>query len=63
MKNDNKDTFQIIDENDDEITISEFLTNYSKGLNLTNYFAEPNFSNNYDDCTDGMKFLYGDEPE
>jgi len=63
VRNDSNSTFQLIDENDDEITISEFVKNYSKHLNLTNYFAEPNFSNNYNDNTDGMKFLYGEDPE
>jgi hypothetical protein len=57
------DTVQVIDENDDEISISEFVKNYSKQVNLTKYFAKPNFSTNYNDNTEGMKLLYGDELE
>ena len=56
-------TFQIIDENDNEISIPEFVKNYSKESNLTKYFGEPNSSNIYDEITAGMKLLYGDEPE
>jgi hypothetical protein len=60
---DNNDTFQLIDEHDEETSIPEFVKNYSKGVNLSNYFVEPNFSNNYNDNTEGMKFLYGSESE
>ena len=56
-------TFQLIDENDDEISIQEFVKNYELEVNLTNYFAETDFSNNYNDNTEGVKFLYGDNPE
>jgi hypothetical protein len=60
---DNNATFQFIDENDDEITIEEFAKNYSKQDNLTNYFVMPDFLNNYNDNTEGMKLLYGHDPE
>jgi hypothetical protein len=57
------DTFQIIDENDNEISILRFVKNYSKEGNLTNYFVKPNSSNNYNGITEGMKLLYGDDLE
>jgi hypothetical protein len=57
------DPFQVIDENDNDISISEFVKNYSKHTNLTKYFAKPNFSINYDEITAGIKLLYGDEHE
>jgi hypothetical protein len=43
--------FQFYDENDKEITIEQFVKNYSKQGNLTNYFVMPDFSNNYNDNT------------
>jgi hypothetical protein len=57
------DKFQVIDENDDEISIPEFVKNYSKELNLTKFFVDPEFSNNYSEIMEGMKLLYGNEPE
>jgi hypothetical protein len=58
-----KSKFQLIDENDDEISVPEFVKNYSKHLNLTKYFVEPEFSNNHNEIKEGMKLLYGDELE
>jgi integrase len=57
------DKFQVIDENDDEISIPEFVKNYSKQLNLTKFFVDPEFSNNYSEIMESMKLLYGNEPE
>ncbi|MGH9972988.1 MAG: hypothetical protein ACRD93_03720, partial [Nitrososphaeraceae archaeon] len=57
------DKFQLIDENDNEISIPEFIKNYTKHLNLNKYFAEPEFSSNYNEIKEGMKLLYGDELE
>jgi len=61
--NGNNTTFQLIDENDNEMGIPEFVKKYELEVNLSNYFAETNFSNNYDDNTEGIKLLYGDEHE
>jgi integrase len=57
------DKFQVIDENDDEISIPEFVKNYSKELNLTKFFVDPEFSNNYSEIMEVMKLLYGNKPE
>ena len=42
-------TFQLIDEDDNDISIPEFAKNYSKDLNLTKYFVDREFSNNYNE--------------
>ncbi|HEY9398444.1 MAG TPA: hypothetical protein VIP29_00955 [Nitrososphaeraceae archaeon] len=60
MEIDPKGTFQVIDENENEISIPEFVKNYSKGLDHIKYFAKVESSIIYDEINRGMRFLYGD---
>jgi hypothetical protein len=38
--------------------MGEFAENYSKDVNLIQYFAKPNSSNNFDEISSGMKSLF-----
>ena len=49
-----------MDENDNEISIPEFVKNYSIQVDLTNYFSEPNLSTNHNKINEEIKLLYGD---
>jgi len=54
-----KGTFQLIDENDDETSIPEFVKNYELSFKLASYFSEPKYSSFYNETFGSILNLDG----